>query len=75
MVTVQFLNVIFHKYSYYYIWINEIIIFFFLQIKRELVYILTSPLYKERYATAILMNLPHITIPAYQNFLKIRYSG
>ena len=37
----------------------------FLQIKRELVHILTSPLYKERYVTTILMNLPHLPTSAY----------
>ena len=37
----------------------------FLQIKRELVYILTSPLYKERYVITILMNLPHLSTSAY----------
>ena len=37
-----------------------------LQIKRELVYILTSPLYKERYITTNLMNLPHLPTSAYR---------
>jgi len=38
----------------------------FLQIKRELVYILTSPPYKEKYVNTILMNLPHLSISAYR---------
>ncbi len=56
------------------IWINEIYNIF-LQIKRELVYILTSPLYKENYITIILRNLTHLPISAYSIKIKGKSKG